>query len=82
MVQDRAAIAKVFSQVNQFGIGVDGGVDHVDGGVDHAMHTVSSNAFICHKINTIPCVSNTTIPGIIAPKMWKSKVTSKWKVAI
>ena len=29
MVQDRAAIAKVFSQVNQFGIGVDGGVDHV-----------------------------------------------------
>ena len=29
MVQDSAAIAKGFSQVNQFGIGVDGGVDHV-----------------------------------------------------
>ena len=29
MVQDRATIAKVFSQVNQFGIGVDGGVVHV-----------------------------------------------------
>ena len=29
MVQDRAAIADVFSQVNQFGIGVNGGVDHV-----------------------------------------------------
>ena len=29
MVQDRAAIANVSSQVNQFSIGVDGGGDHV-----------------------------------------------------
>ena len=29
MVQDKEKIANVFSKVNQFGIGVDGGVDHV-----------------------------------------------------
>ena len=29
MVQDKEKIANVFAKVNQFGIGVNGGVDHV-----------------------------------------------------